>query len=407
MFKKFTQTKVGQLENKKENKETGEKKSTAADKLPEIYREEYFGRLEKPKSGLSLVVVAVVLAILSSLTAVFVYEGFFREAVVADKSGQKIIVDKQENITVTSEERLADLSEAAGAAVVAFYQKPSATGNHFFEAEQVLGSGLVLTSDGWLVTTTGLLNKIGESKYVVVTNKNKVYEPKSVVEDPGSNLVFVKIEAKDLPVAKIGEAKTMTSGQLVYGFICNYPKVKLASLHVAEVGAPTVESTEKMTAVLWCREGYDESLLGAPIINMAGEALAVVNSKNEAVPMNYLKSILDGLLKKNKIERSVLGVNYISLAAHPKFNLQDGELIARGAMISGDKNIAAVKKGSPAEKAGLKAGDIIIAVGEDSLAADKTLGELIQSYAPGQKIKISLISGGEEKAVEVVLGKME
>ena len=67
MFKKFTQTKVGQLENKKENKDTGEKKSTAADKLPEIYREEYFGKLEKPKSGASLVVVAVVLAILSAI----------------------------------------------------------------------------------------------------------------------------------------------------------------------------------------------------------------------------------------------------------------------------------------------------------------------------------------------------
>ncbi len=376
MLKQFT----------KKNVATEKNKGAVADNdsLPNIYREEYFDKLEKPKSAYGLLAVVCLLAVVAGLAATFTYDGFFREQVTTDKTGQKIVVDKQENITVTSEERLKDMAESAGASVAIFYPKATGAGNIFFESAEALGTGIVLTSDGWLVTTKGLINKIGESKYIILANK-KAYEAQTTIKDPASNLVFIKLEARDLPVAKLGDADLLVSGQTVYGFIGNYPSAKLASLHVAEVGlkpgTSIVESTEKMSASLLCREGYDASLVGAPIINLAGEVVALINDSNEAVLINYLKPVLDGLLKRSKIERTLLGVNYIDLAAHPQIKAKDGELEMKGAIISGDKNIAAVAKNSPGDKAGLKTGDIIVAIEDETLGAGQSLGEIIQSYS--------------------------
>jgi len=409
MLKKFTQTNIGQGQEKdKKNSQVSEEKTN---ELPKIYQDDGFGKLEKPKSGLSVVTLAVILAIFASLTAVFAYEGFFRETIVMDKTGQNIIVDKQENITVTTEERIKELGESASKSVVSFYQKPTGAGSNFYEDSETLGSGVILTNDGWLMTSKGLMNKIGTDEYIILVSNAKIYEAKSVINDPGSDLVFIKIEAKDLPVTKIGEAMKLSSGQTVYGFIANYPNAKLASLHIASVTNNNqeniVESTEKMSVAVFCREGYDPSLIGAPIINLAGEVVAMINNGSEAIPAEYLRTVLDDLLKKNKIERTNLGVNYINLSSHPKINLTTGELLNKGALLSGYKNMTAIVKGSPAEKAGLKLGDIIVAIEDDMIGVEKSLGEIIQNYDPGQKIKITFIRDGQNKTVEVTLGKSD
>ena len=403
MLEKFT---------KKSLKQTGSKSSAQnspakADELPKIYAGET-DKLEQPKNHYGLVVLSCLLATILSLTAVFIYEGFFKKTAADDKNGQKIIIDKQENITVTAEERINDLGETASQAVVNFYKKPTDAGGYFYEESEAFGSGVILTSDGWLITTKGLLEKIGGEKYIVLTANLSAHEPKSVLQDPGSDLVFIKIEAKDLPVAKLGETNKLSSGQEVFGFIASCPKSKLASLHIAKIGTGAsetiVESTEELSTAVFCREGYDASLFGAPVINLAGETVALVHNQSEAVPIDYAKPILENILKKNEIERAYLGVGYISLSAHPKINLKTGELLGRGALLSGYKNKTAVAKGSPAEKAGFKSGDIILAVEDESVGL-KTLGEIIQTYKPGQKIKITAIRDEKERVLEAILGK--
>lgn len=403
MLEKFTKKSLKQSGNKFNIKNN----SIKADELPKIYEAET-NKLEQPKSHYGLVIVSCVLATVLSLTAVFVYEGFFKETATTDKNGQKIIVDKQENITVMAEERIASLGETASQPVVNFYKKPTEASGYFYDEGETFGSGVILTSDGWLMTTKGLLEKIGAEKYIILIGNLGAHEPKTVLKDPGSDLVFIKIETKDLPVAKLGETNKLSSGQEVFGFIASYPKAKLASLHIAKIGTgisdTIVESTEKMSTAVFCREGYDVSLFGAPIINLAGETVALINNQNEAVPIDQAKPILENILKKNEVERAYLGVSYISLPSHPKIDLKTGELLGRGALLSGYKNKTAVAKGSPGEKAGLKSGDIILSV-EDESVGIKTLGEIIQTYRPGQKIKITLTRDGKERMVEVILSK--
>lgn len=404
MLNNFTHKKIGK-------EKSGELPKNGAEKLPEIYKAEAEEQLEKPRGGYGMIVLACFLATAFSLAAIFVYDGFFREPMGGGVAGQRVIVDKQENITVTFEERLGYLNEQASQVVVSFYKKPTETSGYFFETAESFGGGVVITNDGWVATSKGLLAKIGKEKYIILTNNQKVFEVESVVLDPGSDLAFVKIDGRDLPVAKFGETKNVVSGQELYGIIKDFPKSRMASLHVAEVdlknGNEIIESTEKMNLVVFCQEGYDMSLLGAPLINISGEVIAIVNNQSEAVPMAYTKTILDGLLKKNKITRTSLGVNYINLAKHPKIDSKTGELVSRGALLSGYKNVTAVVKNSQAEKAGLKSGDIIISVEENTLGEKESLGEIIQNYLPGQKIKMTIVREDKEKGIEVTLGKTE
>ena len=102
----------------------------------------------------------------------------------------------------------------------------------------------------------------------------------------------------------------------------------------------------------------------------------------------------------------MLGVRYINLAKYPRVG-SDGEIRDKGALLSGFKNLTAVAKGSPADKAGLQVGDIIVMVEDELVNGKKTLTQMIQEYNPGEDLKLTISRGNKEKVVEVKLQELE
>lgn len=406
MAKKFT-TKPIKLAAKQKRDRAD---SQAEEKLEDFYEDGNKPLIEKPKNNRGMWLLVVLLAILFGFGSAFVHDFLFDQKIEVN-GNQRVIIEKQEDVTVTSEERLGELTQKINPIIVNFYDSSSEASGPFYQDIYSLGSGFILTSNGWIVTSRSVMDKIDDKKYVILTADYMSYEAERVLEDPISPAVFVKIKANDLPVARLASMEGVLSGQQVLGFIANYPKAKLASLHLADLKASNLEdvvaSTEKLSHFVSAREGYDPSLIGAPIVNLAGEVLAVIDSQQLAIPMDYLKTAINDLDKKDKIDRAKLGVNYINLAKYPRIDMASGEMRDSGALLSGLRDRLAVEKGSPAAEAGLKVGDIILEVEGEMVNGRKTLTAIIQDYEPGSKLKLLIMSDNKEKRLEVELGKVE
>ena len=406
MSKKFTSKPINSS-HKSEGEE--EKIVEAETALDNLYNKDE-PVIIKPHSGYSLWLLVILVTILFSFITVFGYNTFFKVE-TSINGEQKVIIEKQEDITVTADKQLNKLEEQINPVVVNFYLKPNEESGTFYQDIYSFGSGLILTSDGWLVTTQSVMDKIADQDYIILTHDYHNYQTEKILYDPISPLVFIKIKADNLTVAKFSSLNEISSGQSVYGFIASYPKTKSASLHLADLQSSTLDdvvaSTEKFSHFISCREGYNNSLVGAPIVNMAGEVVAIINDNKTATPVDYFTKIINDLGKNKKINRIHFGVNYISLSKYPKIDENSKEIMDRGALLSGFKNLLAVEKLSPADKAGLQVGDIILSVEDETINGHKSLTAIIQEYDPNKTIKLLVLRNGKEKTIEVELSGLE
>ncbi len=401
MAKKFTSKPI-------RNRSDNNSKQQAEEEIVDFYKEtKDYPEIKKPTYHRSIWLLVILVSILFGFASSMAYDFLFPSNPTTSGNGQ-VIVERQEDITVTEDVRLQDLHQRINPVIVSFYDNSDEVSGPFYQDSYSFGSGFILTADGWLVTTQSVLDRIGDKDYVILTADYKIYAPTKVFKDPTSSAVFVKIDAKDLPVIKLGGLNDLTSGQKVYGFIASYPKSRVASLHIASLHETILEdvvaSSEKYSHFISCREGYDPSLAGSPIVNLSGEIVAVVADTSIAIPMDYLNTAIDDLAKKEKIYRPYLGVHYINLAKYPKVDPSTGEMRDKGALLSGFENFTAVTKGSPADKAGLQVGDIITMVEDELVNGRKTLTAIIGEYNPGQELKFTVLRSGTEKLFEIKLG---
>lgn len=383
-------------------------KNQSDSELADIYRDEDLNSIAKPPQRFASFVIVALLAALFGFGSSFAYNYYFLSP-SSDIPEQKVFIDKQEDVTVTAEERLNDIKNRLNPVIVNFYNNSADVNGPFYQDIYSFGTGFILTSDGWIATAKQVMDNIGETGYVILTADYHKYEPETILYDPISPAVFIKINASNLPVAPLGAVSQSLSGQKVYGFIAAYPHPKVASLNLADTQnttlADVVASTEKFSHFVSAREGYNISLVGSPIVNLSGEIIALVMNETNALPLEYLRTAISDLGKKDSIDRALFGVNYINLSKYPRVG---GSVIYdHGALLSGFENLTAVIKGSPADKAGLKVGDIITAVENEIVNGKQTLTAMIQAYEPGTELKLTVLRGDKEMVINVRLAELD
>jgi serine protease Do len=264
-----------------------------------------------------------------------------------------------------------------------------------------LGSGFVIDADGLIVTNNHVVD--GADEIVVKLNDKHEFDAKVIGKDPLTDLALIKIEPKDIKLTPI----------------------KLADSDIAEIGDWVVAIGNPLglewtvTAGIISAKGralgsspYDNFMQtdasinpgnsGGPLLNLEGEVVgintAIIPSGQGlgfAVPVNMLKNILPKL-KSGKVDRGWLGVTVQQLDEKLAQGL--GLENADGALISD------VVKGDPADKAGIKAGDVVIAINGKTIKDNRELINVIGSYEPGAKVAVTVIRDGKKKDISVKLG---
>ncbi len=298
-------------------------------------------------------------------------------------------------------------------AAVLFMPRISRDGGpvHTYVSGEAVGAGIVLTSDGWLLTAENTFAKGRTLQDVVALIGAKAYPLKDMVKDPFTGVMFLKIEGNNLPVTAFGKSADLSPGGFAFAFDAE------AGLHRLGVLAYDRISVATAADVVWSSEraektvhlsGADDLLPGSMVLGKKGEVIGVLASHDargaRAIPFEAFSGVISGVLREKRVARPYLGVRFTDLSGllAPDATHSAG----RGAMLVGfaDPTRPAVAKKSPADVAGLVAGDVIEAVNGEEVSVKNALPELLAEYQPGSVLTLTVLGAKGERSVDVTLG---
>lgn len=332
----------------------------------------------------------------------------------------------QQKIVSSQSELISQIAKDVSPSVVSINveSKQAATGIEMFfgsgnSTTASAGTGIILSSDGIIVTNKHVIPD-GTTSVSVTTNSGKIFEDVTVLaRDPRSNydIAFLKIKnAKDLTPAKLGDSSNMQVGDLVIaiGYALGEFENTVTSGIISGLGRPVTASdsgggaTESLTNLFQTDTAINPGNSGGPLLNSNGEVIGIntavaSNAENIgfSIPINDVKSQISSILTKGKLEVPYLGVRYVVLtkAIQERYELATAE----GAWLKGSNAQLAVMNDSPADKAGLKEGDIITKVNDDKITADSVLSTVLSKYKVGDTVKISYMRDDKELTTEATL----
>ena len=291
---------------------------------------------------------------------------------------------------------------AAKSTVALYKEKTGATPlDKVFLPSDEVGGGVVLTSDGWIITSSLVFTGHEELTAVFADKTAVALDPAKAVRDDATGLVFIKIDARDLAVASMGDDTALAAADPVFSVS---PNAVVSAVVLAQRALPAqakidyVESTERLgRRIIVDRSG----LLGAAEVDGSGDVVGLDMGDGTVVPASFIIEVLRDLFKDGRIVRPIVGAHFISLDDLP--NARDAGLATTGALITGGEKYRATEKGSAAETAGLKEGDVITFVEHDRINDEETLAERLQDYAPGVQVELTVIRAGKELKLPLTL----
>jgi serine protease Do len=285
--------------------------------------------------------------------------------------------------------------------------------------QQSAGTGIILSSDGIIVTNKHVVNGTNV-KISIVTSDGKVYDNVEILaKDPRSNydIAFLKIKnVSNLTPAKLGDSSKMQVGDLVIaiGYALGEFENTVTSGIISGLGRPVTASDnggssgESLNDLFQTDAAINPGNSGGPLLNSSGEVIGIntaiaSNAQNIgfSIPLNDIKAQIASILTKGKLEVPYLGVRYVVLtkAIKDHYSLSQSE----GAWLKGNSSQLAVMTDSPADKAGLKEGDIITKVNNESITADNVLSTALSKYKVGDTLNITYYHGDSEKTTKATL----
>ena len=267
-----------------------------------------------------------------------------------------------------------------------------------------LGSGFIISRDGFIVTNEHVVRD-AESIMVKLSN-DKVYEARVVGGDPKTDIAVIKITASDLPVAVLGDSDRLEAGNWAiaignpFGLERSMTVGIISATGRSNVGIETIENFIQTDASI------NPGNSGGPLLNIHGEVIgintAIVAAGQGigfAIPANMARPIISQLIEKGKVNRGWLGITIQPLNEQTARSL--GLAKPQGAVV------AELYAGGPAEKGGLRAGDIILSFNGQDVKNPAQLQQLVASTGIGVTVRISIFRSGKTIQLSVVTGNAD
>lgn len=297
-------------------------------------------------------------------------------------------------------ESLARVNEVAEAslAIIASRTLDSRLAGSWITTDDALGVGAVVSTDGWVLVHTDVLSKRNPLRDIDVWIRGVRYEPTRYVSDTLTPFTLLKLEAANLAPVAFGASESVTSGTSVF-----------ALSGITQVETLTVENTRAFAAdAVVPAEQYpyvwglsSEIAVTSPVFTGEGDLLAI-GEGTQAIPLHQGSAFVREVMRDGAPQHAGLGVYVVDVARTLNIDptLTQGE--ADGFLITSPKNgEAPVLRGSPAEIAGLVAGDVILSIDDVPVDGSRSLAELLRLYDPGETAALRIVHQGVEKTVSV------
>lgn len=286
------------------------------------------------------------------------------------------------------------------------------------EEQQIgAGSGFLVSKDGMIVTNKHVVSDT-DAGYTVIMSDGQKKEAKIIDRDQFMDIAILDIEGDDYNYIKFGDSDQIKVGQKVVaigyalGEFSNSVSAGIISglsRSITAIGQGGGES-ELLSDVIQTDASINPGNSGGPLLDLEGNAIGVnvavaatAENIGFAIPINYVKKIVESVEKNGEIVRPYIGVRYKAITENlkEKNNLKYdyGVLVVSG----NTRDELAVIPGSPADKAGINENDIILEINGVKLDSKTSLQNEVQKYNVGDKIKLKVDSRGEVKEYELTL----
>ncbi|HEY4525471.1 MAG TPA: trypsin-like peptidase domain-containing protein [Candidatus Paceibacterota bacterium] len=278
------------------------------------------------------------------------------------------------------------------------------------------GSGFIISEDGLILTNKHVVSDT-KATYTVFTNDGKKYDAKVLARDPLKDLAVMKIDKSGLSTVELGDSDSIELGQTAIsignalGEFRNTVSVGVVSglSRTVQASGPGV-GTETIHGVIQTDAAINPGNSGGPLLNLKGEVIgintAVVSGAQSigfAIPINDAKRDIQSVKKTGEIQAAYLGVRY--MAVTPAVVEKEKLPVDYGAVVRGGTDGPGVSPGSPAEKAGILAEDIILSLNGKKITPEKPLGSLISNYGIGDEVTLEVRRGDKTITLKATLAK--
>lgn len=287
--------------------------------------------------------------------------------------------------------------------------------NYFFGGEMQgrevpmttgFGSGVIISPEGYIITNNHVIKDA--DRVMVVLNDKKEYEAKVIGQDANTDIALLKIEGQNFPYVEYGNSDDVALGEwvLAVGNPYNLTSTVTAGIISAKARELGINRGQmNLESFLQTDAAINPGNSGGALVNARGELIGIntlIQSPTGAysgyafaVPVNIARKVVNDLKDYGKVQRAVLGIRMGELtpawAEELKINETSGIYV--GEVISG----------SAAQKAGLKEGDIILAINGMEVKTTPEFHEQLGKYHPGSQVQLKVNRKGEEKLLDVVL----
>ncbi|MEW5734011.1 MAG: DegQ family serine endoprotease [Thermodesulfobacteriota bacterium] len=273
-----------------------------------------------------------------------------------------------------------------------------------FRHKTAMGSGFIIDRDGYIVTNNHVVT--GADKIEVKLSDGRKFDATVVGTDPKTDLALIKIaKPKELPVLPMGDSEALKVGQWVVAIGSPFGLDHTVTAGIVSAKGRSI-GTGPYDDFIQTDASINPGNSGGPLLDMDGRAVGIntaIMAQGQgigfAIPINMAKGIITQLKTKGEVTRGWLGVSVqeVSDDLADYYNVPGG----KGALVG------MVFEGDPADKAGIKVGDVIIDVNGKPIEESRDLSRVIADVPVGNKVDITLIRDGKKKKVSVLIAKRD
>jgi serine protease Do len=272
-----------------------------------------------------------------------------------------------------------------------------------------MGSGFIISADGFILTNAHMVADFDEVT-VRLSDVKREYKAKVIGMDKRTDVALIKVEAKDLPVAKLGDSAKVEPGQWVAAIGSPFGFTNTITAGIVSATRRALPD-ESFVPFIQTDVAVNPGNSGGPLINMAGEVIGI-NSQiysrtggymgvSFAIPIDVAMNVAKELQATGKVTRGRLGVGVqpMSKELAKSFGLGSDNAATSGVVV------VSVEDKGPAARAGLKQGDVILSFNGKPIEDPNELPRLVGATKPGEKVRLEVWRGGKRQQLTATVGE--
>ncbi len=375
----------------------------------------------------SIIIGSLLAGAIGGVLGVYLFTGFM--------TGQPGDVLTRDRVVVNEESAVIDVVGKTKPAIVSIVGTKKAVSrtnsNDFFfffpvtpavpeetEERQVsAGTGFFVRGDGLVATNKHVVSDEAAS-YKVLTNDGKTFNAQVVGRDPVNDIALLKIEGNGFPILNLGDSDNIKVGQRVIAignalgqFTNTVTTGVVSGINRNIVATGQSAEVSQIEGAIQTDAAINPGNSGGPLLDLSGEVIGIntaISSQGQllgfAIPVSDLKKDIQVYGSRKAIVKPFIGVRYIMITETLQKERSLG--VDRGAFItSGNSREPAVVPNGPADKAGLKDGDIILKVAGREINLEHSLAAAIRNLDPGQTVELAVFHDGREMKMNITLGE--